>query len=318
MAVFNIHHITHYEYDRPVKESVNQIRIFPVENDTQQLTAFELSITGKPKVDVFTDYFGNKVGDFTVLAPHTSLSIDSRLTISIADADLNQQFPNISFDQLKAQLQHNILLIGLAHPERIDHQSQIDDILAELGAANLPVHDAALACNSYVFTNFQYQKGITTIQTTVDEILTHRSGVCQDFAHVLLQMLRTLGVPARYVSGYICPNKSGLRGEGATHAWVEYFLPEMGWIGLDPTNNIIVKGRHVKLGTGYSFTDCSPVKGTFKGIAKQTLSIFVSVGYEDGHRFEDRNNVKMQLQAAEGTEAWQAEYLAALQQQQQQ
>ncbi|TAD87511.1 MAG: transglutaminase family protein [Bacteroidetes bacterium] len=318
MAVFNIHHITHYEYDRPVKESVNQIRIFPVEDSNQQVTAFELAITGKPKVDIFTDYFGNKVGDFTVLVPHTSLSIDSRLTISIADANPSLQYPEVSFQQLSQLVQHDVQLLGLAHPERIEHQQQIDQIIADLNATQLSIHEAAMACNTYVFQQFQYQKGITTIQTTVDEILSHRSGVCQDFAHVLLQMLRTLGVPARYVSGYICPNKSGLRGEGATHAWIEYYLPQMGWVGLDPTNNIIVQGRHVKLGTGYSFTDCSPVKGTFKGIAKQTLSIFVSVGYEDGHRFEDRNNVQMQLQTAEGTEAWQAEYLAALQQQQQQ
>jgi transglutaminase-like putative cysteine protease len=316
MPVFNIHHITHYQYDRPVKESVNQIRIFPVEDAHQKLANFELNITGKPKVDVYTDYFGNKVGDFTVLQPHTTLSIDSRLTVSIAEPNPEQGYPRLLWGQLEQHLQNDVLLLGLAHAEQIEHQKKIDDIIADLNAASLSVHDAAVACNRFVFDNFQYQKGITTIQTTVDEILSHRSGVCQDFAHVLLQMLRTLGLPARYVSGYICPNKSGLRGEGATHAWVEYFLPGMDWVGLDPTNNIIVGGRHVKLGTGYNFTDCSPVKGTFKGIAKQTLSIFVSVGYEDGHRFEDQNNVQMQVQAAEGTEAWQAEYLAAIQQQQ--
>ena len=318
MPVFNIHHITLYQYDRPVKESVNQIRIFPIEDDKQQLTAFELNITGRPLVDIYTDYFGNKVGDFNVLEPHTTLSIDSRFTINLAELPANPIFPPITIAELSNLIQNDIPLLSLADAERINQQKQIDDILTEIQAYQMPIHEAAVACNSFVFKSFQYQKGITSVQTTVDEIMEHRSGVCQDFAHVLLQMLRTLGVPSRYVSGYICPNKSGLRGEGATHAWVEYYLPGTGWVGLDPTNNIIVHGHHVKLGTGRNFTDCSPVKGTFKGIAKQTLSIFVSVGYEDGHRFEDKNNVKMQVQTQEGTEAWQAEYLAAIQQQQQQ
>jgi transglutaminase-like putative cysteine protease len=99
------------------------------------------------------------------------------------------------------------------------------------------------------------------------------------------------------VSGYICPNKNGLRGEGATHAWVEVWVPGYGWAGIDPTNNVWVTNNHVKLAVGRDFNDCSPVKGTFKGPAIQKLSVFVSVGYEDGHVFEEMNNVSMQTQA---------------------
>jgi transglutaminase-like putative cysteine protease len=103
-------------------------------------------------------------------------------------------------------------------------------------------------------------------------------------------------IPCRYVSGYICPHKNGMRGEGATHAWVEAWIPGYGWAGVDPTNNIWVTNTHVKLAVGRNFTDCSVVKGTFKGPARQDLYVFVSVGYEDGVTFEETNQVQMEKQ----------------------
>ena len=143
-----------------------------------------------------------------------------------------------------------------------------------------------------------------------------KKGVCQDFAHVLLQLLRTVGIPSRYVSGYICPNESGLRGEGATHAWVEIYTPTQGWLGLDPTNNIWTMDNHIRLSVGKNFYDCTPVKGTFKGLARQTLSVSVSVGYEDGRHFEEINNVLLEEATIE--EKKQLDHIELLHQQQQQ
>ena len=132
----------------------------------------------------------------------------------------------------------------------------------------------------------------------------------------MLQVLRSLQIPSRYVSGYICPNKKGIRGEGATHAWVEVYIPGYGWSGIDPTNNIWVTNNHVKLAVGRYFNDCSPIKGTFKGPAHQKLSVFVSIGYEDGHKFEEINNVKMQESDSDVKEELIDESFAAQQQQQ--
>lgn len=319
MPLFTIHHITYYNYDRPVKENINQVKIFPVEDDHQQVKHFELTVSTDPVVNIFDDFFGNKVGDFNVYLPHTELSIDCRMTVQTADkAVSNDSLPVVDLTELQKQKDQEIYLYRLSVPEQIGLQQEIHKVLTELGVYQLPVAEVSRVCCKYVYDSFKYQKGITNIETTVDEILVHRQGVCQDFAHVLLQLLRSVGIPSRYVSGYICPNKSGLRGEGATHAWVEYYLPGCGWVGIDPTNNILVNSHHVKLATGRHFSDCTPVKGIFKGIAKQSLSIYVSVGYEDGHVFEDKNNVKMELQPGEGTEEWQAEYLALLLQKQQQ
>ena len=142
---------------------------------------------------------------------------------------------------------------------------------------SVSVYVAAQQLNEYVYQNFQYIKGNTSVKTTLNEIWKLRAGVCQDFAHILMVMLRLLGVPARYVSGYVCPHDNNLRGEGATHAWVEAYIPFYGWLGVDPTNNCIVNDRHVRLAIGRNFSDCSPVKGTYKGTAKQTLEVGVSV-----------------------------------------
>jgi transglutaminase-like putative cysteine protease len=318
MPTFSIQHITHYRYDRPVKESISQVRIFPLEDKNQELISSELQITGNPFVELSIDYFGNRVGDFSLLPPHHEMSIDSRFVVHTSE---NWQPPlesSTTLEQVIAATQNNLMMIWLSEPERIESQHIIEQLLFETDISRKPVVEIANACCKYIFNNFQYLKGITTVESTIDEILSHKSGVCQDFAHVLLQMLRTIGLPARYVSGYVCPNKSGMRGEGATHAWVEYYLPETGWVGLDPTNNVFAGPFHVRLATGRNFIDCSPVKGAFKGVALQTLSVFVSVGYEDGHVYENLNDVKLIEVSTEGTEPWQDDLIARQQQQQQQ
>ncbi|MND97909.1 Protein-glutamine gamma-glutamyltransferase [compost metagenome] len=226
------------------------------------------------------------------------------------------EIDNTSVADLMEEKEKSILLLRLCYPESIEKQEEIISILNEIEYTGKSILEIAQQCNNYIFNHFTYTKGITNIETTVDEILEIRKGVCQDFAHVLLQLLRTAGIPSRYVSGYICPNESGLRGEGATHAWVEIYTPNQGWLGLDPTNNIWTMDNHVKLSVGRNFYDCTPVKGTFKGLAKQTLSVCVSIGYEDGRQFEEINNVQLEEVSSELQE--QLDYIELLQHQQQQ
>jgi transglutaminase-like putative cysteine protease len=316
MPVFQIHHITKYQYDRPVKESVSQIRVYPITNKSQEVRRFELSVTNDPYIEVFTDYYGNQVGDFSSLLPHQMLSVDARITVeTFVKADAQPTDTSVP-TAVPPLIVKDIQLLRMQEPEQIKEQWVIENILSELKLDDKSIADTAWLCSEFIYKNFSYVKGITSVDTTVDEILHHRSGVCQDFAHVLLQMLRSKGVPARYVSGYICPNKSGMRGEGATHAWVEVWMPLNGWVGIDPTNNVWVNGQHVVLATGRDFNDCTPVKGAFKGIAKQTLSVFVSIGYEDGNVFEDVNQVKLVELADDALEPWQNDWMQAQQQQQ--
>jgi transglutaminase-like putative cysteine protease len=297
MPVFNIHHVTKYEYDRPVKESVNEIRIYPFACLDQEVLYHELNITGHPDVLVINDYWGNRAGMFNLLPSHKQLVIESKLIVRTLGKQETLHNMISGFDALKQQVANNLGLLELSRMDEIELRDKINELTSEINAPGQSISDIVQACSAYIFHNFKYIKGITSVETTVGEILEHRSGVCQDFAHVMLGMLRYLGIPGRYVSGYICPNKNGMRGEGATHAWVETWIPDTGWTGIDPTNNVWVTNHHVKLAVGRNFNDCSPIKGTFKGPARQSLSVFVSIGYEDGQTFEEITSVKLEPQA---------------------
>lgn len=294
MAVFNIVHITKYQYNWPIKESINEIRLFPHNFENQDVLQFQLSITKNPEVAISMDYHGNRVGNFNIMEAHSEMIVETKLLVRTTHSQKIPEIDNVKVSDLLTKLENDIYLLRLSYPETIKKQIEIIKILEEIDYSDKSIIEITQQCNEYVFTNFTYTKGITNIETTVDEILEHRKGVCQDFALVLLQLLRTSGIPSRYVSGYICPNESGLRGEGATHAWVEIYSPIQGWLGIDPTNNIWTMDNHVKLSVGLNFNECTPIKGTFKGLAKQTLSVSVSIGYEDGRRFKEVNDVQLQ------------------------
>ena len=291
MPVFKIQHITKYEYDRQIKESMNVIKIFPFLSTDQEVLQEELQITGHPGISIFFDYWGNKTGVFNVMPPHRELTINSRMIVRTnQSADLRMNFISV-FEELEAEVNNNFKMLELSKPDYLQSRDLVLEIIQLIYS---PDHSVAITiknCSDYIFNHFKYIKGITHVETTIDEILLQKAGVCQDFAHIMLQILRTLNIPSRYVSGYICPHKSGLRGEGATHAWVEAWIPRFGWAGIDPTNNVWVTNTHVKLAIGRNFSDCSPVKGTFAGTAKQLLTVFVSIDYEAGQIFEELNNV---------------------------
>lgn len=293
MPVFSIRHITKYEYDRLVKESMNEIRVFPVISQKQEVLDHEVQITGNPDLQFFIDYWGNKAANFNLYPPHKELVIYSRLLVKTTnETELDINFIS-SFAELVYDTRDEFRMLELARPDWIESTIAIMGIVNLVRSNDESVAITIKNCSDYIFNHFKYVKGITSVETTIDEILEKRAGVCQDFAHLMLQVLRTMQIPCRYVSGYICPIERGLRGEGATHAWVEAWIPGSGWAGIDPTNNVWVINNHVKLATGRNFSDCSPVKGTFKGPANQLLTVFVSVDYEDGSGFNEWTEVDL-------------------------
>lgn len=299
MAIYKIVHITKYQYNIPIKESINEIRLFPHNFENQDVLQHQLTVTNNPQVVFSQDCHGNRVGCFNTLEPHSQMIIESNMLVRVNHSLQIPEIDNITVKDLEEEKEKSIALLRFSYPENINKQDEILSILNEIGFENKPIIALAQACNQYIYNNFKYTKGITTINTTLDEILELKKGVCQDFAHLLLQLMRTAGVPARYVSGYICPKETGLRGEGATHAWVEIYSHKQGWLGLDPTNNIWVMDTHVKLAVGLNFNQCTPVKGTFKGLAKHTLSVSVSIGYEDGRHYQEINDVQLEKFAPE-------------------
>lgn len=287
MPQFKIHHVTKYTYQSPVHDSANQVMLFPVKDNFQEVVKQELTITGEPVVETYKDYYGNEVGSFMYAEPHNSMVIDSMVEVVTRPREMPVETNSREeqWDYLK-DIKTDFTFIDFMRQERFAAVEEIKKVTQLVDSRSVTPFTAAQRLNEYVFKNFSYIKGITNVETTPDEIWQLKAGVCQDFAHVLLVMLRIIGIPARYVSGYICPNQNGMRGEGATHAWVEAYIPFYGWLGLDPTNNCLVKDLHVRLAVGRNFSDCSPVRGTYKGASDHSLDVGVSVSYENGQTQE--------------------------------
>ncbi|HTN45060.1 MAG TPA: transglutaminase family protein [Flavipsychrobacter sp.] len=278
MPKYNIKHITRYNYPQPVIDSANQVMLFPIQDKWQEVSRHELSITHQPQVETFVDYFGNRIGVFSVVKAHDELTILSEIDVITHPVILPQETlsPEAQWNELN-NVSAEYPYMDFVLQESIDSQEEIISMAAGIRRNNDTPLALVQQLSTYVYENFEYKKGITNVETKVDEIWKLRAGVCQDFAHVLLVMLRSMGIPARYVSGYICPKDQELRGEGATHAWVDAYIPLYGWLGLDPTNNCIVSDRHVRLAVGRHFSDCTPVKGTYKGSSEHSLEVSVSI-----------------------------------------
>ncbi len=289
MPRFNIRHVTRYSYEQPVRDSANQVTLFPLQDEHQDVIKQDLHITGEPQVELFKDYYGNTIGSFSYAPPHKELVIDSKIDMVVHD----KKMPADTEDKEKQW--QNIQGIRFTYPY-IDFIKQerfaaIDELKSLPVIVTCKMYTPLAACmrlNEYIYNNFSYNSAVTDVETTIDEVWKLKAGVCQDFAHVLLVMLHMIDIPARYVSGYVCPNKNGMRGEGATHAWVEAYIPFYGWLGLDPTNNCLVNDLHVRLAIGRSFSDVSPVKGTYKGTSHHTLEVGVTISYEDGSITEEQ------------------------------
>jgi transglutaminase-like putative cysteine protease len=282
MPEFKIQHITRYTYDGMVRDSANQIILFPIVDVNQDVLKHDLIITGNPLVDTHVDYYGNEVGSFTYIVPHNRMIINSEVLVTTHAKDLpTDTIPATEQWQKLTALQNIVPYIDFLKHDYFDALPELMAVIEEEKQADATPYQTALRFCDYVYRNFEYLPGVTTVETTIDEVLQLKAGVCQDFAHILVLMLRLLNIPARYISGYICPNHNGMRGEGATHAWAEVYVPEYGWLGIDPTNNCIANEKHVRLAVGRNFSDCSPVKGVYKGSWGHKLEVKVSVEYKD-------------------------------------
>lgn len=290
MSHYHIKHITRYTYPNAVIDSANQIMLFPINDEHQEVKNHKLIISHQPSVEVFTDYFGNQVGIFSVIKPHNKLVIQSDIEVISQEVQLAEE--NMSPEkqwQTLQEIKEQIPFMDFLAQKNFDLSAEVLAVVTSMIKKSASPFTTAQTISTFIYNNFEYKKGITSVETKVEEIWKLKAGVCQDFANILLVMLRMMGIPARYVSGYICPKNHELRGEGATHAWVEAYTPFYGWVGLDPTNDCIVSDRHVRLAIGRNFSDCTPVKGTYKGSSEHTLEVSVSI--ENGKHVEESDTV---------------------------
>jgi transglutaminase-like putative cysteine protease len=285
---YRISHQTSYHYADPASLSQNELYLHPRETGTQQIIESRLSIVPKPQyLHRRTDYFGNIVHVFMVQHPHTELAVAAtsvvKTTRPTAPAP-DQTRPWETFvRQLAAQADPELLVpyqFVFASP-LIAVTPAIRHYARPSFPPGRPLLAGAMDLMARIFNDFTYDKAATTVDTSVDQVLASRKGVCQDFAHLTVSCLRSLGLAARYVSGYLetkpPPGKPKLIGADASHAWVSLFVPDAGWVDLDPTNNLIPGESHITVAWGRDYGDVTPVKGVVMGGGAHTLSVKVDV-----------------------------------------
>lgn len=282
MAKFYIRHKTEYTYSDYITESAYKIRLYPIIDDFLKVVKHTIDVSFMPEINCFLDFNNNMVGAFSVVKPHKRFLIESYLEVITTKRDFPENNKNAETQwQNLSSLKYNINYIDyLLVPENIINSEYKTVLQAIKTEGKTPLKVFEDLC-SYVNKEFTYTKNITNVDTKINEAWNLKAGVCQDFANVLIFLLKKSGIPAKYVSGYICSNNDGLIGEGATHAWVEAYIPGFGWLGMDPTNNCVVDDKHVRIATGRNYADCAPVDGVYRGTAKNSLDVKVIVNYDD-------------------------------------
>jgi transglutaminase-like putative cysteine protease len=269
--ILEIQHETYSAYSEPVRESTTEVRMEPVSNAEQSCHSFHLAIDPPTDPVRYQDGFGNRVHSFNLLPTHNHVRI---LAAGIVETFATPRLLNAVVDRYPLNLDkaHLDALGFLAMRGAVAHTALLEPLLAELKPKpDQPVGSWVLEVCHYINTHFEYAPYVTLAQSPIDDVLRKRKGVCQDFTHLVIAILRFYGIPARYVSGYIHrPGK-----ESQSHAWCEAWLPETGWVGLDPTNDLAIDEHFIKVAIGRDFSDVPPNKGLYRGRAFEKISVRV-------------------------------------------
>jgi transglutaminase-like putative cysteine protease/predicted glutamine amidotransferase len=283
--VFDIVHRTVYRYVQPIERSQHVLRLTPIHDRLQNVRSHELKISVAAVTRDYEDVFGNRVRRLTVESPFTEMIIEARSVVEVLDVD------PLGFGPLKVS--STIPLVWMPWQRQVLDPFLLPPELPETELAELAEYamsfvkrneydllDTLLDMNQTIFKEYAYTQGATTVFTTPFEVYVNRRGVCQDFTNLFICMARLLGVPARYVCGYIYtgPKAANTAQSEASHAWIQLYLPQVGWKGFDPTNGILTQTDHVRVAVGRNYIDATPTSGTiFVGGGGETLSVDVKV-----------------------------------------
>ena len=286
MNRYHLLHVTEFVYDGPVSESYNEVRLRPLHDDNQSCLSFRLSTVPASPAFSYRDALGNWVHQVNVLPVHSKLRVQAESVVLTHDATDTTSFMQLSeLEQRQEELQDEFYDM-LAASKYVPHLPQLSPLIAEAEArCDGTVAGFAWRASVLIHERFQYVKGATHVNSSISDSLQLGAGVCQDFAHLLLGVLRKRGIPARYVSGYLVPKNRDnpaakleeVIGGQASHAWAEAYIPDADWTPLDPTLGMPVGMRHVRVAYGRDYSDVAPVRGVYKGHAGQRLSVDVSV-----------------------------------------
>jgi transglutaminase-like putative cysteine protease len=272
-----IRHRTGYRYAVPVRDSFNEARVRPPTNPQQRLEQFQLTVTPAVRVKQFVDFYGNAVDYFDVAEPHIALELEARavvttlprqplpwdaLTSPLADARKAGQTERFDFAQAS---------------RFVDTDPETWRIAVDATQGQSDTWQAVVAIMRYVRGQMAYEPDSTNVHTHARDALTKRRGVCQDFAHIMIGLCRTLHIPARYVSGYLAT-----QGASATHAWTDIFIPPVGWVSLDPTHNKQPDETYIRIAAGRDYSDVPPLRGTYRGTNQHKMEVVIEIKPENG------------------------------------
>ena len=255
-----VHHRTEYVYTAPVIDSVNEVRLCPPDNTFQTCESSFISVLPTGKLTHYIDLNGNKVNHFEISEPHSRLTIESRAVVTTRN--------KVNFDNLPFGFHHGHLgkcrsmeecYTYIQNSTYVERTPEIWKEALDIQGFSEDVFQTSYCIMEYIFENYDYQSGATTVSTHASEVIRKQQGVCQDFTHIFVTCLRHLNFPARYVSGYLKMN--GIKIQNATHAWAEVFIDNSGWLGFDLVNDIAVDEKYVKLATGCDYRDATPING---------------------------------------------------------
>lgn len=299
---YRIVHRTSYAYDSPVSASYGELYLLPRNTDMQRVVLARVEI--EPLPETFgerTDFFGNRAANFAVLKGHTNLTVTATSVVDVMRGTVPDRMSGPTWEEARNILDDRALLetdILEARQFRLDSPSVpwsegVRTFTAESFTTGRGLLDATADLTARIHDQFAYEPGATDLATTPDDLLLLRKGVCQDFAHLEIACLRSHGLAARYVSGYLetvaPPGQVKLQGADVSHAWLSVFVPTIGWVDIDPTNNLFVGERHICTAWGRDYSDVSPLKGViFTEASENTMTVTVDVIDErsDSGKFE--------------------------------
>ncbi|MEM8866727.1 MAG: transglutaminase family protein [Verrucomicrobiota bacterium] len=277
---YSILHRTIYTYASPVVDSYNDAHLCPVSDDRQCCESFALEIDpGNPPVLKRLDFYTNQVHHFELVTAHEKLEVAARSVVETYEDERDLDAP-CSLNQLDGLGMDERFYDFVNPSERITILPMMIHEARELAKRSACLQETIAEVLKFIAEGFTYTPGATNVETPGEEVFWHRKGVCQDFAHVMIALCRSMKIPTRYVSGYFYSEKATkgtVDDNTESHAWVECYLPEIGWVGYDPTHNRRVDLHYIKVASGRDYADVRPLSGTFRGESAAELRVEVEV-----------------------------------------
>jgi transglutaminase-like putative cysteine protease len=280
--IFEITHLTHYTYGHAAAEAYGEARLTPQDTPGQKVLSHRLVINPETKTSSYVDHYGNMVHFFSLPYRHNRLNVANQMIVETYPVERPTGSLELSVQEVRQIFSSALTDIFdfLQPTEVVDIGREAVQWARKYLRGDIPLGEGLQRLNEVIHDSFEYEKGATDNSTALSAIWKEKRGVCQDFAHVGLSILRTAGLPARYVCGYIetdppKPGEKALTGAVATHAWIEVLVPGMVWVALDPTNRQWCNERYVAVSYGRDFRDATPLRGTFKGSGGQVMKVKV-------------------------------------------